>query len=191
MALLTVRKAATFTVRDKTIGPETMTDQSITDCLAAISERYFTIGRTVVFSWNKPATLTNIGNFETRENVETELLIRLHLGHRWPIVVSYTSGEERHRRFEWRDKHSSYVLIVRFQDDEDRVMRDLREQTQELQSLSAWNPRARFVVVLTGPSIGNNQQELTKAILKHLSDIQVLNAIILLKQPQNTFRSTV
>ena len=185
MALLAVRKAANFTVPDKTIGPETMTDQSITDCLAAISERYFTIGRTLVFSWNKPATLTNTPNFETWENVETELLIRLHLAYRWPIVVSYTSDEERHRPIEWKDKHSSYVLIVRFQDDEDRAMRDVREQTQKLQSLSAWNPRARFVVVVTGRSIGNNQQELTKAILKHLSDIQVLNAIILLKQPQN------
>jgi len=185
MTLLTVSKAADFTVPNKTIGPETMTDQSITDCLAAISERYFTIGSTLVISWNKPATLTNTRNFETSENVETELLIRLHLAYRWPIVVSYTSGGERHRPIEWRDKHSSYVLIVRFQDDEDRVIGDVREQTQKLQSLSAWNPRARFVVVLTGRSIGNSQKELTKAILKHLSDIQVLNAIILLKQSKN------
>jgi hypothetical protein len=185
MALLTVSKAADFTVPDKTIGPETIPVQSLTDCLAAISERYFTIGHTLVFSWNKPATLTHTRNFETWENVETELLIRLHQAYRWPIVVSYTIGEEKHRPIEWRDKHSSYVLVVRFQDDEGRVIRDVREQTQKLQSLSAWNPRARFVVVLTGRSIDNNQQELTKAILKHLSDIQVVNAIILLKQSKN------
>jgi len=185
MALLTVSKAGNFMVRDKTMGPDTMTDQSITDCLAAISERYFTIGRTLVFSWNKPATLTHTHNFETWENVETELLIRLHLAYRWPIVVSYTGDEERRHPIEWRDEHSSYVLIVRFQDDEDRVIRDVREQTQKLQSLSAWNPRARFVVVLIGRSFGSNQKEMTKAILKHLSDIQVLNAIILLKQSKN------
>ena len=185
MALVTVSKAANVTVPDKTIGPETMTDHSITDCLAAISERYFTIGRTLAFSWNKPAILTHTQNFETWENVENELLIRLHLAYRWPIVVSYTSGEGRHRPIEWRDKHSSYVLIVRFQDDEDRVIRDVREQTEKLQSFSAWNPRARFVVLLTGRSIGNKQQELTKAILKDLSDIQVLNAIILLKESKS------
>ena len=185
MALLTVSKAANFTFPDKTIGPETKTDHSITDCLAAISERYFTTGHTLVFSWNKPATLTHARNFQTWENVETEMLIRLHLAYRWPIVVAYTSGEERHRLVEWRDKHSSYVLTVSFRDDEDRVINDVREQTQKLQSFTAWNPRARFVVVLTGRSIGHNQQELTKAILKHLSDIQVLNAIILLKQPKN------
>jgi hypothetical protein len=185
MALLTFSKAANFMVPDKTIEPDTMTDQSITDCLAAISERYFTIGRTLVFSWNTPATLTHTHNFETWENVETELLIRLHLAYRWPIVVSYTGGEERYRPSEWTDKHSSYVLIVRFQDDECRVIKDVREQTQKLQSLSAWNPTARFVVVLTGRSITSNQQELTKDILKHLSDIQVLNVIILLKQSKN------
>lgn len=185
MALLTVRKTANCTVFDKTIRPETMRDHSIADCLAAISERYFTIGKTLVFSWNKPATLTHTRNFETWDKLETELLIRLHLAYRWPIVVSYTSGEERHRPIEWSDKHSSYVLIIGFQDDEDRVIRDLREHTQKLQSFSAWNPKARFVVVLTGRSISKNQQELTKAILKDLSDIQVLNAIILLKQSKN------
>jgi len=185
MALLTVSKAADFTVSDKRIRPETMMDQSIADCLAAISERYFTIGHTLVFSSNKPATLTHTRNFETWEKVETELLMRLHLAYRWPIVVSYTSGEERYRPIEFSDKHSSYVLLVRFQDDEDGVIRDLREQTQKLQSFSAWNPRARFVVVVTGRSIAKNQQELAKAILKDLSDIQVLNAVILLEQPKN------
>ena len=184
MALITVSKAANFTVLDKTIGPEAMTDQSITDCLIAISERYFSIGRTLVFSWNKPATLTHPRNFDTWGDVEAEMLSRFHLTYRWPIVVSYTSGEERHRPLEWRDKHSSYVLSVRFQGEEDRVMRDVKEQTQKLQSLSAWNPRARFVILLN--DIGNNQQQMTKAILKHLSDIQVLNAIILLKQSKNS-----
>lgn len=184
--MLTVSKTANFLAPDRTIGPVTMRDQSITDCLAAISERYFSPGRTLVFSANKPATLTHPRNTETWEDVETEILSRLHLACRWPIVVSYTSGEERHHRHEWRDKHSSYVLIIRFKDDEDKVIKDAREQTQKLQSLAAWNPRARFVVVLTGKSVDDHQQAMiTKAMLKELSDIQVLNAIILLKLSKN------
>jgi hypothetical protein len=173
-------------VPDKTIGPVTTRDQSITDCLAAIGERYFSTGRTLVFSGNKPATLTHPGNAGNWEDVETELLGRLHVTSQWPIVVSYTNDEERHHPLEWRDKHSSYVLIVGFHDDEDGVIRDVREQTQKLQSLSAWNPRARFVVVLTGQSIDDNQQEIIKAMLKELSNIQVLNVVILLKQSQNS-----
>jgi hypothetical protein len=181
MALLTVGSAVNFVISDKTISPMTATDQSITDCMAAISERYFSTGRTLVFSWHKPANLTHPGNDETWEDVETKLLRRLHLTCQWPITVSYANGEERHQHLECGDKHGSYVLIVRFHEDEDRVMKDVREQTDKLQLLSSWDPRARFVVVMTGQTTEDNQQGIIKAMLRELSDIQVLNAIILLQ----------
>jgi hypothetical protein len=153
------------------------------DCLTAVSERYFSAGRTLVFSWNNHAGETHLSSAGTWEAVKTSLLASLHLAGRWPILVSCaTSNTERHYPLDWGDKHGSYVITVWFQDDdEEGVLRDVRKQIQKLQSLPSWNPRARFAIVMTGQDIQNNQQELIKVMLKELSDRQVLSTIVLLK----------
>jgi hypothetical protein len=169
-------------VLGKAIGPVPTEDQSMVDCLATITERYFSTGRTLVFSWNNCAGRTQDGRAGTCANDEIGLLDRLHAAARWPIVVSCACDMDTNYDFGRGDKHGSYVLIVRFQySDEEGVLWDVRKQMQILQSLSTWNPRARFVIMMTGQGIEDYQQRMIKALLKELSDIQVLNIIILVK----------
>jgi hypothetical protein len=161
-------------VLGKTIGPILKEDQSMVDCLTTISERYFPAGRTLVFSWN---------NFAGRTGTwEIGLLDRIHLAARWPVVVSCACDVDRNYTFGRGDKHGSYVLTIRFQfNDEEGLLWDVREQMQILQSFSAWNPRARFVFMMRGQGTEGYQQRMIKALLRDLSDIQVLNVIILVK----------
>lgn len=165
------------------LGPIPKGDQSVLDCLTAISERYFPVGRTVVVTWNNHAVRTNLRRAGTWLDVETDLLARLHLAGRWQILVSCAASDtERNYPLDWGNKPGSYVMIVWFQgNNEERVLQDVRKQVEKLQFLPAWNPRARFVIVMTGQDIQNNQQKLIKFILKELSEVQVLNTIVLLK----------
>jgi hypothetical protein len=94
---------------------------------------------------------------------------------------------DRNYTFGGGDQHGSYVLTVSLQfSDEEGVLCDVREQMQILQSLSAWNPRARFVIMMTGQGVEDHQQQMIKALLKDLSDIEVLNVIILIKLSEHS-----
>ncbi|XP_021923878.1 glutamate receptor ionotropic, kainate 5-like isoform X2 [Zootermopsis nevadensis] len=166
------------------LGPVPVEYRSMADCLTTVSGRYFPAGHTLVFSWNSHAEeKEDLHGAGTWEVVETSLLARLHLSGRWPILASRTTdGRDRRHPLDWGDKHGSYVMAVLFQNnDEERALRHARNQIEELACLPSWNPRARFVIVMTGQDIRNSQRGLIKVILKELSDKQVLNAIVLLR----------
>jgi hypothetical protein len=161
-----------------------MEDHSMADCLASIGERYFPAGRTLVFSWNKCAGRRQDG---TTTNEEAGLLDRLRLAARWPTFASCACDMDRNYPFGQGDKHDSYVLTVSFQlSDENGVLWQLKKQMQALRPLSAWNPRARFVIIMMGQDIEDHQQGMIKALLKELSDMQVINVIVLVRLSEHS-----
>jgi hypothetical protein len=74
------------------------------------------------------------------------------------------------------------VLTVRFQSgDEEGALWQVKQQLHLLRSLTAWNPRARFVIMIMGQVIDDHQQLMINALLKELWDMQVINVIVLVK----------
>ncbi|KDR24123.1 probable glutamate receptor [Zootermopsis nevadensis] len=161
-------------------------DQHAMDCALKISEKYFETGRTLVVSL--PANnmsqkdedtdkITNSAQLDTQPDTSGVLLERLHLEVSWPIIVyralsKITKRDPRDWDTRNSDKHSSYVLIARHRD-------EVASQIQQLESLLAWNSRAKFVLVVEGHQAKNNDQML-KSILKEFWKWNIFNLVVLL-----------
>jgi hypothetical protein len=157
------------------------------DCVLKVSQKHFEIGRTLVLSLSANSTLQedegtgktqNSAQSDTQEQVDISgaLLERLHLAVRWPLVVSRPANKitKRDPR-DWdtrnSDKYNSYVLIVRHSGE---VLR----QIQQLESQSAWNSRANFVLVVQEEA--KNENQMLKGILKEFWKWNIFNVVILL-----------
>jgi hypothetical protein len=76
-SLISIDEIMNMAVLGKNIGPVLTEDQSMVDCLATISDRYFSAGRTLVFSWNNCA-----GRTGSWTNEESGFLDRIYLAAR-------------------------------------------------------------------------------------------------------------
>jgi hypothetical protein len=118
----------------------------------------------------------------TQSQLDTSdiLLERLHSSIRWPIVVF--SPKEEIRKLNptaWdtrnSDKHGSCFLMARCHGGD---LREVREQICQLESLPAWNSRAKFVVVSEENSARRNDKIL-KDIFKEFWKWNIFNVVIL------------
>lgn len=164
-------------------------DRHAADCVLKISEKYFEAGRTLVLSLpaNNMSQQEDEDTYKTANSVQSDtqaqldtsgaLLERLHSAVRWPIVVTRAVGDITKRDpGDWdmmnSDRHDSYVIIARYRN-------GVLGQIQQLESLSAWNSRAKFVVVVEGHQDKNSDQIL-KEILKEFWKWNVFNLAVLL-----------
>ncbi|PNF37868.1 hypothetical protein B7P43_G07394 [Cryptotermes secundus] len=166
--------------------------QHAVDCVPDISEKYFENGRTLVVSLSANNMSKQDEEIDAMaESVQLDMLAqmntgdallrRLHLALRWPIAV-YCTAEEVIKRDprDWdtrnSDKHGSYVLFVRHQNG---ILNTVNKHMQQLESLSAWNSRANFVVVVDDYYTEDKDQML-KDIFKECWKWNVFNLVILL-----------
>jgi len=155
----------------------------------AISNVHFDLGRTLVlsspcagyFSRELPLNLHH-GTILHFQNFLFEMLHRLE---RWPIVVScptdrITKRDPTHWDMTNEDLHNSYVLVTAYHKHlQDQVVNSLREQVQKLETFSAWNSRAKFVIVLLAEEM-TDPRKVAKDALQELWRKQVMNAVVLL-----------
>lgn len=166
--------------------------QHAVDCVPEICEKYFENGRTLVVSLSAnnmskqdeeiDAMAESVQlDIQAQMNTGDALLRRLHLALRWPIAV-YCTAEEVTKRDprDWdtrnSDKHGSYVLFVRHQNG---ILNTVNKHMQQLESLSAWNSRANFVVVVE-EYYTEDKDQMLKDIFKECWKWNVFNLVILL-----------
>jgi hypothetical protein len=166
-------------------------DRHAVKCVPKISEKYLENGRTLVLSLPASNTLqkdentemaVNSFQFNTESQLDTNdiLLEHLHSSLSWPILVFSPAGEIR--KLDPRDwnsrnseNHGSYILIARYHGGD---LGALREQIYQLESLSAWNSRAKFVVVAEENKARQND-EMLKDILKEFWKWNIFNLVVL------------
>ena len=166
-------------------------DGHAVNCFPKIGEKYFKNGRTLVLSFPANNTLQKDENMEvavksvestTQSHHDTSdiLLERLHSSIRWPIVVFSPVEEIRKldpRAWDTRnsEKHGSYILMARYHGGD---LSEVREQIYQLESLPAWNSRAKFVVVAEENN-ARRSDKMLKDILKEFWKWNVFNVVIL------------
>jgi hypothetical protein len=166
-------------------------DRHAVNCVPKISEDYFENGRTLVLSLPANNILQKDENIEVavksvqsdmraQLDVSNILLERLHSSLRWPIIVISRAGEIMKldpRYWEKRnsEKHGGYILIARYHGGD---LSEVREQIYELESLPAWDSRAKFIVVAEENNARQNDQIL-KDILKEFWKWNIFNVVIL------------
>ena len=178
-------------------------DGHAVNCVPKIGEKYFENGRTLVLSFSANNTLQKDENTEvavksvesaTQSQLDTSdiLLERLHSSIRWPIVVFSPAEEIRKldpRALDTRnsEKHGSYILMVRYHGGD---LSEVREQIYQLESLPAWNSRAKFVVVAEENN-ARRSDKMLKDILKEFWKWNVFNVVILSPTEHTSASTTV
>lgn len=172
--------------------------QLVVDSALAVGVHYFTPGGTVVVSLPNTTLLApdfkihasrKLGKLALSTDGNTEQLIgnltqRLHSSSLWPVVVTCPAdGIIKHDPTNWDtrndDVHSSYVLVTMHHKDwQDQAVYSLREQIQNLETIPAWNSRARFVIMLLAEV--TNAREVAKDVLQELWQWQIMNVVVLL-----------
>jgi hypothetical protein len=157
-------------------------EDNLLTCVAAISERHFMPGSTVAFSFPGDENLMitndpheyilhteNRGQYINSTNNIEQLLRQLHDKIKWPIIVSQPNGLRTSNHV--HDKHKFYILWASV---------NLTMQLHHLKSYgNAWNPRARFLVVLE--RIMRDPRYLIMEILEELRQWKILNVVVLVQ----------
>ncbi|KAJ4432293.1 hypothetical protein ANN_20911 [Periplaneta americana] len=166
-------------------------NQCIRDCATKIIQQYFAKDCALVLSVSTSTNITeNVGHFFNKlhhqsqwTDSEDDLLKQLHVLNERTFVVSTPTGIFRkpHKSTDWDthndDQHRYYVLIIQ-QEDIKETLLDLRRQLKQLQSFSAWNPRARFMILV-------NIELNYSALLETLWHWLLLNSVILIPNLTN------
>jgi hypothetical protein len=129
-----------------------------------IAKQYFTLGHTLVFSHGTPAhkqlvsedtlphrnaihrTLeSDFGGLHCPDDTWRMLLEEFNKLESWPILCLGPNNDFKEIS---NNKHEAYVLLSECQDHEG-VVRDVGLQVEKIRNSWQWNPRGRFVLVVT------------------------------------------
>ncbi|KDR22314.1 hypothetical protein L798_01186 [Zootermopsis nevadensis] len=167
-------------------------DRHLCRCLSDIAKRHFSSRINLVISDNTESytchhVSTNfsrtLNHFnENSSGIDTQtwdlFLSDLHLSERWSLLLTRPNKEINTKYIADR-KHGSYILVPGYGQIED-VTEYIRIQITNLKTSRDWNPRARFLIILT------QSNNFTEARLKILEDIftelwkfRVINVVIL------------
>ena len=120
-------------------------------CVETIAHRYFTPGKPLTVSL--PASRQDVTRRETLPNADDMQLLNailetLNEKTRWPIELFRPSGDDA---ADTTPLHHSYVLFV-WQEDGMSLNETLESQVENLIYSMSWNPRGKFLVVVTASS---------------------------------------
>jgi hypothetical protein len=145
-----------------------------------ISEEHFTAGLPLVI------VLPVAEEGTTNEEVEY-LIEELHKSSRWPILVFSVGYKPKENIYTEINQDGSYIILTSGPcvDWENYI----RSFLQELYVLSSgnnrehsWNPRANFVVSVMSNCTKFHNKNLSRAILEHLWNFDVMNATVLFQK---------
>ncbi|XP_021941935.1 uncharacterized protein LOC110840925 [Zootermopsis nevadensis] len=172
--------SSVLTVRSNIL---TMEQLHLVLCVETIAHRYFTPGHPLIVSL--PATAEES---TSRQLIQTTphkddlqlvnfMLQKLNEGTRWPIELFRPNEDEI---ADAAVLHHSYILFV-WLEEEASLNKSLENQVEYLKYSASWNPRGRFVVVMTGHS----GQQLPQIVATHVCAIlwqmsKIVNVVVLI-----------
>ena len=150
-------------------------------CVWTVAQRHFAPARTLVVSMPRTAPEVALRPLSDplpqRDDLQTVsiLLGKLHEGTRWPIELFRPSGDITADR---SVLHHSYILFVR-KGEGSSLNETIENQVENLKYSTSWNPRGRFLVVVTESSNEPGHLLATHicSILWHVAGI--LNVVVL------------
>jgi hypothetical protein len=164
------------------VNDASLLQNNLLTCIAAISDRYFKPGSTMVVSLPSEEYFMTVnvphkyimpneggGQYISGNHSITQLLHQLHNTVKWPIIISQPNSVTTSHCV--HDKHKFYILWASV---------NLTGQLKYLKSYSnAWNPRAHFLVVLE--RVVADPHHLVREILEEMSQWKILNVIVLVQ----------
>jgi hypothetical protein len=162
------------------------TQTHLAKCIRDIALRNFAPGETVVISKShyeqsnngrhqRRLLMVTDGAFNPRSvepDVYTSTLEELHRLEKW--LLRGTCEEVKHGT---PSKYSGYIILLQAED----LIQDMRNQLLSLKNMRDWNPRAKYVVVVTHCCfLSKKQSDSVEDILTELWNWNILNVIVLI-----------
>ncbi|PSN35409.1 Ionotropic receptor 204 [Blattella germanica] len=153
------------------------------DCLQSILERYFPPQSSLVFLQGKedlhqPKKSRILADLEESSTI----LNVLFLMNRYSITIE-RAGERKINQTMKYTNHDGYILLSKLQD-RHAVYQDLVDRASQLRHEFDWNPRAKFIIIITKSSADNGTTyDLVSDIFIELWRWKVLDVVILCRTP--------
>jgi len=194
LLLTAVPKAAAVALADSTLT----TDQLHTVlCVWNVAHRHFTPGKPLVVSLSRTtpevarsALSKSLPQWDDLQTVNV-LLGKLHEGTRWPIELFRPNGDDN---ADGSVLQHSYILFV-WNGEAGSLNETIENQVENLRYSTSWNPRGRFLVVVTERS-----NEPAHLLAAHICSIlwqvaRIVNVVVLIPnhfayRPLNAVRTT-
>ncbi|KAJ9598466.1 hypothetical protein L9F63_010862 [Diploptera punctata] len=171
----------------------------VVDSVVAVAEKHFTQNRTVVISFPHykflgKIDITSVSNINEVEIINN-LIERVHDLNYWPVVVSQPTDVMKKRNpLTWdttnNDLHNSYLLVtIYYAENVEQTLEDVREQIEKLENYYAWNPRAKFIILLLTQR--SDVKQVIKNILGELRHKEIMNINIMVLLSKDTGESTL
>jgi hypothetical protein len=173
---------------------DTPLTHGVDNCTLAIIEKYFPPGKVIVF-WRSIVSLVEETRHEQyvyvpvyEEDKEEERLLReIHEAGKWPVEISpseFNYDFWKPTKVGLNSQHGAYLLFTSCRDEATELgISVFAWQMEKLTLLPRWNPRARFLVILSCDRAGNNTLKLStvKQIFLELQHVMVYNALVLVE----------
>ncbi|PSN36245.1 Ionotropic receptor 201 [Blattella germanica] len=166
-------------------------EQQLSLCLEEIAKRHVDPASTILISYGGigPTTVCNRTTAETSQKmlpcsatgIWEPIFISLHNADNWNMMVIALEDVDMTNVLIHR-KYAMYILVSEHQQ-LDAVVNNLVQQVTKLKTSFDWNPRAKFVVILTEVNIvgENASRDISENIFTELWKFKIVNVIIILK----------
>jgi hypothetical protein len=115
-----------------------------------------------------------INQFEDNWNFNNHIIRMLHEQLKWSFAIS-SVGSSGYQSTKYKD--SNYIITTCACNVPKQVLEHTERQLQTLQARSSWNPRGKFIVLVT-QNYGAFSKVLAKRMLQLLWNFKVLNVIV-------------
>lgn len=105
----------------------------------------------------------------------------LHEALKWPLIISSVGGNG-YQSTKYKD--SNYIITTRACNIPEQVLQHTERQLQALRARASWDPRGRFLVLITN-DYGAFRTVLAKRMLRLLWSFKVLNAVVVMPQQKS------
>ncbi|KAJ9587503.1 hypothetical protein L9F63_028244 [Diploptera punctata] len=156
----------------------------LVQCIRAIGLQHFLTSNTLVLS------ISGVRESQFYSDVENILTKEIHSTEIWPITISRPSDEDvsSFSDDKTHSKHGNYVILT-YGQTPDEVMDDMLNKIQHLSYYAAWNPRAKFLVVVLITTNNYNASEIATNFLREMIWWKILHSTVLIKDPNNNFNN--
>jgi hypothetical protein len=157
----------------------TAVHQHMVSCVRTIALRHFPKGRPVSVSIpSDELQATNVSPREDNQHMVNYVLRELNDMTRWPILI-FTSNILPEETPEEVVTPQSYIIFLWKQQDES-IYDTIQTQIQNQQDSPSWNPRAKFIFVVSG-----HDSEPHMALARHICEIlweisKISNLVVLI-----------
>ncbi|KAJ9578814.1 hypothetical protein L9F63_004964 [Diploptera punctata] len=145
----------------------------LVQCIRAIGLQHFLTSNTLVLS------ISGVRESQFYSDVENILTKEIHSTEIWPITISRPSDEDvsSFSDDKTHSKHGNYVILT-YGQTPDEVMDDMLNKIQHLSYYAAWNPRAKFLVVVLITTNNYNASEIATNFLREMIWWKILHSTL-------------